>query len=190
MANRKYDYNDTEFYDEILLLAAQGLNDAEIADKLDISAELFCKIKAGKYDKWTAEENEKNSKRLVQVLTRGRARIIGAIRGRYLKGALGGIKTRSKTKKFIECRCECGGQDENCEICGGTGKIVRSDKWIVLETETDMAPNMQALATLLYHHDPEWRKVERRLDEEAQDVPQTEKGIDIGKWLNAELEND
>ena len=28
---------------------------------------------------------------------------------------------------------------------------------------------MQAISTLLYHHDPEWRKVERKLDEEKSD---------------------
>lgn len=187
MAKPKYDYDGVEFYSKIQDYATQGLNDAEIADYLEIDEHVFNKMKLGKYEGWNKEENERRSALISQVLARGRKRIIGALRGTYIRAALGKIKPRSKTIKYIEERCECGG-DPNCEICGGTGRVVRSDKWITLETEAESAPNMQAIATLLYHHDPEWRKIERRQDEDAKDVPEdVERGINIEDWINQEL---
>lgn len=188
MANPKYDYDGHDFYLRIQELAMTGYNDAEIADQLDLDEIVFAKMKNGKYEGWNKEQNERRSALISQVLARGRKRIIGALRGTYIKAALGKVKPRSKTIKYIEERCECGG-DPNCNICGGLGKVVRSDKWITLETEAESAPNMQAIATLLYHHDPEWRKIERKQDEEAKDVPENvEQGISIEKWINKEFE--
>ena len=47
---------------------------------------------------------------------------------------------------------------------------------------------MQALATWLYHHDSEWRKTERRQDEDASDVPtNVDKGVDIDSWIKKEV---
>ncbi len=62
---------------------------------------------------------------------------------------------------------------------------------MTLETESETAPNMQAIATLLYHYDKDWRKVERKQDDEAQDVPVDVKhGISIEDWINKELQAD
>ena len=121
------------------------------------------------------------------MLARGRKKIIELLRGSYLRTALGQSKTKSVTKKFVEEVCECGGGNPQCPICGGTGKIVRSDKWITLETETQMAPSLQAMTVLLYHHDPEWRAQER-LKDEVDDVPKAKKGISIEDWINGKIE--
>ena len=48
-------------------------------------------------------------------------------------------------------------------------------------SESELAPNLQAMSVWLYHHDEEWRKVERRQDEES-DLHR-ENGIDIDKWM-------
>ena len=40
---------------------------------------------------------------------------------------------------------------------------------------------MQAIATLLYHHDPTWRKMENKQTDE--DALYSENGIDIDKWM-------
>lgn len=187
-AKPKHDYNGNEFYDEILALAMSGLNDAEIAERLDLEEETFNRMKNGKVNEWSDEQNKERSERIHQVLTRGRKRIVGALRGTYISTALGKKKLTSRTKKFIEERCECGGLDAHCGICGGTGRVVRSDKWITLETETDTAPNMQAIATLLYHYDKTWRKVERKQDEDAGEVPtNVETGISIEQWITQEM---
>ena len=83
------------------------------------------------------------------------------------------------------------GADPKCPKCGGTGWVVLTDKSVVQEGETELAPNMQALTTWMYHHDPEWRKVERKLDEDASDIPaDINHGIDIGKWIEKEVSDD
>ena len=61
----KFNYDSDDFYDEILALSIQGLNDAEIADSLSdkfgvsLSPEVFCTMKNGNYDKWSKEENKR-----------------------------------------------------------------------------------------------------------------------------------
>ena len=47
---------------------------------------------------------------------------------------------------------------------------------------------MQALSTLLFHYDADWRKVQRGADEESSDIPQEiESGIDVAKWIEQEV---
>lgn len=187
MANPKHDYDSDKFYEKIGSLASKGFNDREIADLLDLEEAVFNRMKQGKYEGWHEEENKTRGERISQVLTRSRQQIVGALRGTYIRAALGQVKPKSRTVKYIEKRCKCGGA-ENCPICGGLGRVVRSDKWITLETEAETAPNMQAIATLLYHYDKNWRKVERKLDEEATDVPENVKnGISIEDWINSKL---
>ena len=176
----KFDYDGDDFYTEILALAMQGLNDAEIAFALEekfgvsLSPEAFCSMKNGKYDKWNDKENERRSARLVKVLARGRYKVLGIVRGRYLKAALGGIKTKSKS--VTKRKMVVDGQATEDEIVQTT------------ENEVELPPNMQALATWLYHHDPEWRKVERKLDEDSTDIPtDIEKGVEISRWIDKEV---
>ena len=100
---KKFDYDSDDFYDEILALSMQGLTDAEIADALDdkfgvsLSPEAFSSMKNGNYDKWSNEENERRSARLVKVLARGRRKLNSIVRGAYLKAALGGKTIKNKT---------------------------------------------------------------------------------------------
>lgn len=190
MALRKHDYDSDKFYDKIASLASKGFNDSEIANLLDLDEPVFNKMKNGKYECWNKEENKTRGERITQVLTRSRQQIVGALRGTYIRAALGQVKPKSRTVKYVEERCECGG-DENCPICGGLGRVVRSDKWITLETEAETAPNMQAIATLLYHYDKDWRKVERKQDDEATDVPENVKnGVSIEDWINSRFDNE
>ena len=52
-----------------------------------------------------------------------------------------------------------------------------------------MPYNVQALATWLYHHDPEWRKVQRKQDTEASEIPvDVKKGVSIDAWIKREVE--
>lgn len=190
MALPKHTYDSDKFYDKIASLASKGFNDSEIADLLDLDEATFNRMKHGKYEGWNEEENKTRSERICQVLTRSRQQIVGALRGTYIRAALGQVKPKSRTVKYVEERCECGG-DPECEICGGLGRVVRSDKWITLETETETAPNMQAIATLLYHYDKDWRKVERKQDDEATDVPENVKnGVSIEDWINSRFDNE
>ena len=47
---------------------------------------------------------------------------------------------------------------------------------------------MQAISTWLFHHDPEWRKMEQKQDEDiAKDI---DHGVDVDKWLEKEMKDD
>lgn len=174
---RKHDYDSEEFYQDIFGFAMQGFNDAEIADALDLDPDTFNMMKGKRYDKWSPEENSRRSERIVRVLARGRRKVNAIVRGRYLKVALGGIKTKnvSTVKRPLYDR--------------DTGKKIEDQVVQISESEFESPPNIQALSTWLYHHDPEWRKVQRGMDVDTTDVPQdVDHGIDIDAWIRKETE--
>ena len=191
MAKPKHDYDNPDFFKRIEALAMNGYTDEEIANELDLAADVFGAMKNGNYQGWTDEENKRRGSEIYRVLAHGRTRINALVRSAYLKGAFGGKKVKSKIIKYVQEKCECMGADPKCPKCGGTGGVVLTDKSVVQEGETELAPNMQALTTWMYHHDPEWRKVERKLDEDASDIPaDINHGIDIGKWIEKEVSDD
>lgn len=181
---KKFDYDSDDFYDEILALAMQGLNDAEIADALgdrfgvSLSPERFYCMKNGNYEAWTEDENARRSERLCKALARGRRKITSLVRGAYLKGALGGKKVKSKTVVTRRLRVD-GVYTDDVEIQTS-------------ETETEMPYNMQALATWLFNHDPEWRKKSMKKDieeSEESEAPRTltkEEAREMWNTLNDE----
>lgn len=176
MGKLKHDYDSDEFYEEILSLALQGFNDAEIADSLDLTPDTFGSMKNGNYNKWSAEENKRRGERIERVLTRGRRKIVSILRGRYIKAALGGIKTKN-TSRSVK-RVLVNGEP--------TGEEVEQ----VTTGEVELPPNMQAIATLLYHYDKDWRKVQRNQDEDASDIPtDIEHGISVDDWIRKEVES-
>lgn len=194
MAKPKFNYDSESFYKEIYALAMQGLNDGEIAyslgDNLGVDTDedgkvsknsingltptTFSEMKAGKYKGWTEEENKRRSVRISEELAHGRARILGIVRGRYLKAALGGIKVKGKVvrKRYNVVN---GVPDMNNRI---------ED---VTESESETAPNMQALANFLYHHDVEFRNIQKGIEEGDVQI-KVKNGVSISAWL--EREND
>lgn len=191
MAKPKHDYDSPDFYKLIEQLAVNGYTDKEIANELNLSADVFGAMKNGNYWGWNENENKCRGDEICRVLTHGRTKIIALLRGAYIKGAFGGKKVKSSIVKYVQDKCSCMGADKKCMDCGGTGWVTLTNKAVVQESETELPPNMQAISTLLYHHDPEWRKVERKLDEEASDIPaDIEKGVDIGKWIEKEVSGD
>lgn len=189
----KFDYDGDDFYDDIYDLARQGMSDAEIADSLgemqgnSLTPEVFNTMKNGRYAQWTDEQNKIRSERINKVLTRGRRRILTIIRGAYLKSALGGKKIKNRTIRYVQNQCICGGHDPDCDMCGGTGVVVSSSKSIVEETEVELAPNNQALGTLLYHWDKEWKKVERKEDNDDDIPTNIRRGIPVKEWVKSKL---
>lgn len=178
---RKFNYDSDDFYDEILALAMQGLNDAEIADSLQdkfgqsLSPEVFSTMKNGCYAQWNEEENARRSERLNKVLARGRRKTTSLVRGAYLKAALGGRKVKSRTVVTRRLKID--------------GVYTEDEEIQTSETETEMPYNIQALATWLYHHDAEWRKVQRKQDNDASDIPvDIKKGVNVEAWIKREVE--
>jgi len=181
MAKPKHDYDSEDFYKRIECLAMNGYTDGEIANELNLSDDVFGSMKNGNYQCWNDEENKRRGAEINRVLAHGRTRIVALLRGTYIKGAIGGKKTKTRIVKFVQDKCECMGQDKKCPYCGGTGWVTLTDKAVVQESEMELPPNMQAIATLLYHHDPTWRKMEKKQDDE--DALYSENGIDIDKWM-------
>lgn len=54
-------------------------------------------------------------------------------------------------------------------------------------SESELAPNLQAMSVWLYHHDEDWRKVERKQDEDADIPTDIDHGISIDSWIKDKL---
>lgn len=186
MAKPKFNYDSEDFYKEIYALAMQGLNDGEIAyslgDNLGVDEEdygglrpsTFSEMKAGKYKGWTAEENARRGARISEELAHGRARVLGVVRGRYLKAALGGIKIKSKVVR------------KRYNVSNGVPDMMNRIE-DVTESESETAPNIQALANFLYHHDTEFRNIQKGI-EEGDVAIKVKNGVSITAWLERENE--
>lgn len=147
----KFNYTSEDFLSLIESYAKKGFTDKEIAFAIGISPETFC-IKKNEYPQ------------LSQVLARGRATVTATVRAKFLAMALGGIKTKSTVvRKLRDSEGNLTGEDE------------------LQVSESELAPNLQAMSVWLYHHDEDWRKVERKQDEDS--TLYSENGIDIDKWM-------
>jgi hypothetical protein len=168
------DWDSDDFYDEVFFLAFNGASDAEIACAFDITPTYFSLIKHGKVAHWSAEDNAHRSARLVKVLERARKKILQAIKGKYLQAALGGQDVESVSTVTRKMRIP--GEETPVDVIQET------------VTRTKTLPNMQALATLMFHYDKDWRKVQRGQDDDTTGIPQDiETGIDIHKWIEREV---
>ena len=104
------------------------------------------------------------------VLSRARCTINSLVRAKFLAMALGGIKTKNTTVRKLRDR---------------DGNLTGEEEVQVVEGE--LAPNLSAQMTWLYHYDEDWRKVERKQDEDA-DIPKDiEHGITIDSWIKDKL---
>lgn len=173
----KFNYDRDDFYDAIASLAMQGFTNRGIAWRLadtfgeSLTPQVFSQMVQGTYENWTDEENERRSKRITECLASARDNVNCIVRGRFLKAALGGIKLHNKnvTKRKLL-------------IDGSPEEVVQTT-----ETETETPPNIQALSTWLYHHDPEWRKVQKGLEPEEEIGKNIESGIDTESWIEKEI---
>lgn len=184
MAKPKHNYDGEDFYIDIGTYALQGMNDAEIADALDLDPEAFSTMKNGKYIGWDDEQNERRSSRILKVLARSRRKTTALVRGAYLKAALGGkkVKNVAKTKRPLF------NDDGTPQIKIVNGKEEQEYQVLqVSETEFEQPPNIQALATWLYHHDPDWRRRQRG-EPDPEEVGDAEQGLNIEAWIAKENE--
>lgn len=154
----KFDYKSEEFLSMVESYAKKGFTDKEIAFAIGLCPQTFCEKKS--------EHSE-----LAEVLARGRATVTAAVRAKFLAMALGGIKTRNTVvRKLRDTEGNLTGEEE------------------LQVSESELAPNLQAMSVWLYHHDEEWRKIQRRQDED--DSLHRENGVDIDKWLEDNTNED
>lgn len=185
----KYNYDSKEdFYDVISKFAGQGMTDSEIAYSMDLLPTTFSRMKNGKYERWTKEENKRRSEQIAQVLSSARARANGVVRAAYLRTAIGGKKIKTITKRYVQERCLCNGEDKECHHCGGTGWVILTDRAIIQETESELPPNLQAQSNWLYQHDPDWRKICRGKEDDDGNIKPAERDVDIMGWLEKEMQ--
>ena len=179
---RKFDYDSDEFVQEIFALAFNGLSNNEIADGLEahfgvsLAPSTFKKMLNGRYENWTPEENERRSARYKSYIERARRKTNSLVRGRFLKMALGGIKTKHVSTVKRRLRID--------------GQLTDNEEIQTTTQEIESAPSLQALSTWLYHFDPEWRKRQRGEGEgdDPMAIPQDiERGIDISQWIDQEV---
>lgn len=186
-AQQKIDYDDDEFYFAIYELALNGMTNDEIADSLDsklgegksLEPKTFGKMVNGNYPIWDKETNERRSARIKRILAKARRKTNALVRGRFLKVALGGIKTKNVSTVKRRLRID--------------GQLTDDEEIQTTTVESESAPSLQALQLWLRHHDPEWRKREMgQFGDEADPtaVPENvNKGIDIAAWIDQEVKD-
>lgn len=152
----KYDYRSEEFLSLVESYAKKGFTDKEIAYALELTPETFCKVKGELIQ-------------LSQVLSRARGAINALVRAKFLAMALGGIKTKSVTRRRLK--------DKDGNLLDETEECV---------VESELAPNLSAQATWLRHYDTDWRRVQRGEDPEEDST--TDGSISIDKWINNNTE--
>lgn len=152
----KYDYRSEEFLTLVESYAKKGFTDKEIACATGLNPTYFC-------------EKKSEVPELSEVLSRARNAINSLVRAKFLAMALGGIKTKSVTRRRLK--------DKDGNLLDETEECV---------VESELAPNLSAQSTWLRHYDSDWRKVSRGEDPEEES---TEDGsISIDKWINDNTE--
>ncbi len=196
-AQKKFDYDGEDFYKAIGNLAGRDYNDCEIAmhigeevrsivekrnnekidaaemDELDalnledprnipdsLTPEVFSKMKNGTYEGWNEQENKLRSMLISQALSRARIKLNLLYKGVYDKLAMGRWKTKTTTTT--------------------ERKAINKDGERVIEettvtTEQELPPNMQAISTWRFNHDPEFRKTLQQM--KKMDVSVEDKNI-------------
>lgn len=194
-AQKKFDYDGEDFYTAIGNLAGRDFNDYEIAmhigeevrrlveernnrlideaedempelqdtDRIpdSLTPEVFSKMKNGNYEGWNEQENKLRSMLISQALSRARVKLNLLYKGVYDKLAMGKWKTKTTTK--VE------------------RKSVNKDGEQVIEqttttTEQELPPNLQAITTWRFNHDPEFKKALQQM--KKMDVSVEDKSID------------
>lgn len=195
-AQKKFDYDGQDFYTAIGNLASRDFNDYEIAMHIgeevrkiiedrnnkiiddaetpddivledtenipdSLAPEVFSRMKNGNYDKWTEQENKLRSMLIGQALSQARVKLNLLYKGVYDKLAIGKWKTKTTTKV-----------EKNTINKEG----IPYTETTTTTTEQELPPNMQALTTWRFNHDPEFKKTLQQM--KKMDVSVEDKTID------------
>jgi len=197
-ASKKFDYDGEDFYKAISNLASRDYTDREIAlnigaeirsivearnnQRIDdyegddinglnlesteeipdsLNPEVFSRMKNGEYDGWGEQENKLRSMLICQALSQARVKLSLLYKGVYDKLAMGKWKTKTVTTVVRD-----GFDKEGNKVNDTT----------VTTTEQELPPNMQALSTWRFNHDPEFRKTLQQM--KKMDVSVEDKTID------------
>ena len=178
MAKPKYDYDSDYFYQRIQESADRQMQENHIIWDKVIAADLgfetpttFSEMKNGEYRAWSKEENERRSKRINDLLSRARAGVEPEVWKMVLEMGLGKVQAQDITFDKI-------------------GDKIQDEQRITVHK---LPPNLNALQMWLRHHSQMFRSIEsgKLEDEENSDIPtDINHGIDIGKWIEKEVNDD
>lgn len=194
-AQKKFDYDGRDFYTAIGNLASRDFNDNEIAmhigeevrrvieeknnrlideaeDEIpelqdtegipdSLSPEVFSRMKNGIYEGWDEQENKLRSMLISQALSQARVKLNLLYKGVYDKLAMG--KWKCKTTTTVE---------KNTVNKDGQPYT----ETVTTVTEQELPPNMQAISTWRFNHDPDFRKTLQQM--KKMDVSVEDKTID------------
>lgn len=153
----KFDYTSEDFLSLVESYAKKGFTDKEIAHAIGLSPQKFSEKKSAYSE-------------LSDVLSRARCAINSLVRAKFLAMALGGVKTKNTTVRKL--------RDKD-------GNLTGEEEVQIVEGE--LAPNISAQMTWLYHYDEDWRKVERKQDEEDDIPSDINHGISIDSWIKKQV---
>ena len=198
-ASKKFDYDGQDFYKAISNLAGRDYTDKEIAlsigeeirsiiternNKLiddnddpevlaklelestdeipdNLAPEVFSRMKNGEYDGWSEQENKLRSMLICQALSQARVKLRLFYKGVYDRVAMG-----KQTTKTITTVVRDGFDKEGNKVNDTT----------TTTTIQELPPNMQALTTWRFNHDPDFRKTLQQM--KKMDVSTEDKAID------------
>lgn len=153
----KIDWHDIKDPDTINVLtrvegwARDGLGNKDIATNLGYNINYFSTLV------------NKHSE-LSKVLKKGRQPLEVIVEGALYRRAIGGAVVKTRIKKYLEYKCECGG-NRNCELCGGLGVIVSDTVAVVQETESTLPADVGAAAFWLKQKKADiWNKLPHTKD--------------------------
>jgi len=168
MAKPKHDYNHEDFYKLIREAALNGATDEQIAVVLELTPEVFSRMKAGRYEGWNEKQNEERGAKISQVLADARITTNRIVRATYLTTILGKKKLKNKSTVIRNIRT-------------AEGELTGAQEIQTTEQEIEMAPSLQGMTTWLHHHDPEWRKRSKDMDDD--ESMRSDKSVPIENWL-------
>ena len=198
-ASKKFDYDGQDFYKAISNLAGRDYTDKEIAlsigeeirsiiternNKLiddnddpevlaklelestdeipdNLAPEVFSRMKNGEYDGWSEQENKLRSMLICQALSQARVKLRLFYKGVYDRVAMG-----KQTTKTVTTVVRDGFDKEGNKVNDTT----------TTTTIQELPPNMQALTTWRFNHDPDFRKTLQQM--KKMDVSTEDKAID------------
>lgn len=141
-----------DFLDDDNLLIAEGLA-RDGLDNKDIA-------KYFGYEETHFSTIVTSNTQLSKALKRGRKPLEIVVENSLYRRAVGLVKIKTQVRRFLERKCSvCGGGDNECPTCKGTGKEIMTDVEVVQETISELPPDVGAAAFWLKQRKAEiWNK--------------------------------
>jgi hypothetical protein len=155
MAKPKHNFRDQETLLTVEGLARDGLDNKDIAKYFNYSEPYFSEL-------------VNSISELSEAIKRGRKPLEVIVENSLYRRAIGGMKIKTQTRRFLEEKCECEGEDKKCPDCKGTGKKIITDVELVQETVSELPPDVGAAAFWLKQKKADiWNRQPTKIETES-----------------------